>query len=394
MRRLHPHLYLVPALGIYCAAAMAATPAGLGTWTEMGTGSITTQCTSGFTCTTGTSDSGFLQRQINDSTGTIYIQTIVTGDGLVPVFPLQGTITDADSGEPIPAIKVSIFYAGGNPVDLSTPILTDNLGHFISPELPVGEYLVRADGNQNFQAELYDQQACLGLCDVTTGSAVAVKTDSTPDPVNFSLARGSQISGSITDSDTGMPLPDITVVIMAENGVPVTSGITDTNGAYVSGTALPPGKYFAHTINSSAYIDERYNGERCVMSCDFLDDTPVEIPATTAATDVDFSLEKGGQISGMIVDAINDVPLVDITVIVDDANGSPVMLLPTDSSGLYMSRTGLPAGQYYLRTANKDAFINQIYTGIVCLAYDCDVKAGNQVTFRHRTAGHRDAVQR
>ena len=56
--------------------------------------------------------------------------------------------------------------------------------------------------------------------------------------------------------------------IYDEAGKLVTHWVTDPLGRYVSCPSLPPGTYHARTRNLSTYLDEVYNGQPCIGSCD------------------------------------------------------------------------------------------------------------------------------
>ena len=387
MRLFDNRLLLIPAFSLCCAPVLAAAPTGFGTWTDTGTG-ITVDCSAGFTCTSGTTEGtsgeGFLQRQITDTGGSGYIQTIVTGDpgevsdSTLLGFRIEGVITDAESDDPLPGIWVSVYNSDGVPLNYSSG--TDSAGHYVTGPLAAGDYFVKAEPGPNYQGELYDNQRCVaGSCDVTTGTAVTVTADSAPAPVNFTLDKGARITGTIRDADSNEPLENISVVVMTEAGFIASSGSTDSSGHYWTNYALPAGRYYLHTVNKNAYIDERYNGQICITPCDVLDDTPLDITGNGPVSGIDFALVKGGRISGHVTDTGNSAPIQDITVSVYDADGTRVTDITTDSNGEYMTGAGLPAGQYYLRTANSQAYLNGIYSGQPCTAYYCDATTGNPV---------------
>jgi hypothetical protein len=66
---------------VLSGAAMAAAPTAFDAWTVTG-GDITSACPANFTCTTAVTGDGFFQRQITDTDGNDFFQTIITDSGV------------------------------------------------------------------------------------------------------------------------------------------------------------------------------------------------------------------------------------------------------------------------------------------------------------------------
>ena len=74
------------------------------------------------------------------------------------------------------------------------------------------------------------------------------------------------------------------------------------DGNYTSDVGLLPGTYYVVTYNSSHYFNQTYNGLPCPYGCDPTEGLAIIVGDADAVSGIDFSLERGGWISGSIVD--------------------------------------------------------------------------------------------
>jgi hypothetical protein len=207
---------------------------------------------------------------------------------------VSGHVTDVTSGAPIGSVGVSVFDATGRQLSYG---YTDSLGGYLTQEgLPSGAYYLRTSNSAGFLDELYDNRPCLGSCTVTNGTPVAVSVGSTTSGRDFALEAGSRLTGHVRDGATSAPLPNVSIQVVDTSGRYVASGYTDSAGAYLTGTGLPPGTYFARTSNSAGYVNELFGGAPCVSSCVVTSGTPIAVFGAGVGSGIDFALELGGRI--------------------------------------------------------------------------------------------------
>src|SRR5207237_825302 len=120
--------------------------------------------------------------------------------------------------------------------------------------------------------------------------------------INFALDFGGSISGMVTDAATNAASAS-GIDIYDSTGNFASYGYTDSSGNYAVG-GLPTGNYFAVTGNYSGYVDELYNNIICPRgNCDPTTGTPIAVTVSNNTPGINFPLDFGGSISGMITDA-------------------------------------------------------------------------------------------
>ena len=204
--------------------AMAASPIGFGSWTDNGSG-ITVDCKTGagFACTSGTtegdSEESFLQRQISDSNGNVFIQTIVTGDG--------GEVSDESfvkmggTGGVADQAKISSTEGGTN-FDSTSNILTGEFFTGSDKGLDFTQDLSKSDANTTFTAGFnYSEQDASVILAGTMSSGLYAKTTLTG---FVSDAEGMDATFTQTEIE----------VIEADAGETVTAEAQYSKGLYVS----------------------------------------------------------------------------------------------------------------------------------------------------------------
>ena len=166
--------------------------------------------------------------------------------------------------------------------------------------------------------------------------------------------------GACVNCRTGTPLAGVHIRLYSASGSPVTptlttsSGVTASDGTYTV-DGLAAGTYFAKTeavsfgtFGSPNVVDELYGGLQCptisslTPECRVTDGTPIVVTAGATTSGIDFSLERGGGITGRITDVagqgLNGIRVVaymgDRIFGIDDA----------DFGDYFIS--GLPAGTY------------------------------------------------
>ena len=292
---------------------------------------------------------------------------------------ITGTVTNAATGAPLQNVTVEADVQRGTDIVLVASAVTDASGSYTLSRLPEGPVYLNATNNQGFVNEIYDGIVCVGACPstiaVASGTAVAVTHGLTTSGRDFALAPGGAISGTITNSATGAPIQNVTVNITTKSGtgsIFVNSAITNASGVYTVG-GLPTGTYSAFTATGNVGVtSEIFDNIRCPLNCNgtVAAQSGVEIPVTEGATTSgrNFSLDPGGEITGVVTEQPSARPLPNVTVTVITRVGTTFYQrnAVTNATGVYAVR-GLPSGTYWAYVSNAPGLVTEIYDNVPCL---------------------------
>jgi hypothetical protein len=262
----------------------------------------------------------------------------------------------------------------------SSGVYTSNTG------LLAGTYYARTSNTAGYLDELYDNISCPGGgCLVAGGSLISVAAGSTTTGIDFDLVRGGRISGTVKAAATGLPLADVEVDVYTSGGSYVTYGYTDTSGVYATASGLPSGTYRVRTwTGASGYVDEAYNAIACPGgNCSATSGALINVTVGSTTPGINFALERGGQITGVLTDAgtgrpLTSVSLATVSVRIYDSGGGYVANASTNGSGRYTS-PGLPAAAYFVRTSNAQGYIDELHDDLPCAGGLCTVTNGTPV---------------
>lgn len=281
------------------------------------------------------------------------------------------TITAAGGGAPIAGVGVGVqvYNATGQ---FMTSGFTSSAGTYVtSGGLPAGTYYARTFNSVGFINQLHSAITCQS-CTTSAGNPIPVTLGATT-TVNFSLAVGGSIGGTITDGSS--PLAGVSVSISTTSGLFMGSASSNALGVYSVG-GLPTGSYVARTFNSLGFIDEQHSDRIC-LSCSSSGGTPIPVTVGAATSGINFILAPGGRISGTVTEAASGSPLSGISIEIVGASNFFVTSATTDNVGNYVTRAGLPAGNYYARTSNSSGYINVTHPTNTCLG--CSVTVGTPI---------------
>ena len=150
------------------------------------------------------------------STWTTANTVTVTAPNVTPninqVLPLgshiTGRVTTADTSSPMQSASISVYASDGDSVDYAS---TNASGVYTTSALPTGNYRIqfRPSSSQQvtYTRQYYNNKPTLALADVLNVTAPNLVSN-----IDAALARGGQISGTITAADTGLPLQSVYVV--------------------------------------------------------------------------------------------------------------------------------------------------------------------------------------
>ena len=171
-------------------------------------------------------------------------------------------------------------------------------------------------------------------------------------PLDPSLPGTATIRGHIFAGDTGQPLRRAQVRIFAVEMRENRLATTDANGAYEF-TDVRAGRYTA-TASKGSYVSISYGQQRLTDA-----PKPIEIHDRELVERLDFSLPRGGVISGQIVDEFGEpMPEVSVTVERYQFVRGRRTLAPTgrqvSTNDLGEFRLfGVTPGQYYLTATSR-----------------------------------------
>jgi hypothetical protein len=252
--------------------------------------------------------------------------------GLAEGGTVRGTVTDSN-GQPIPNMQINVIdyqmhrWRGGSQSNAN--------GDYEIRKIPAGTYRIENDPRQsNYVRQCYDHQR--HWIDATP---VVISAGDTIENVDFQLSLGGSIVGTVTDAN-GLPIGNIQVTAQEYDNREYGYGSsTDSNGCYeIKG--LLSGRYSVVAFcEGTSYASECYNNQ---IRWDQA--TPVNVSAGQQTTGIDFSLELGASISG-VVKNLSGVGQANIQVNCGADNGYGTGT-QTEANGFYKC-DGLPVGYNY-----------------------------------------------
>jgi len=194
------------------------------------------------------------------------------------------------------------------------------------------------------------------------------------------------ISGTITDSISGLPLSYASVMaIDTTQSSSWVSTSADQAGHFI--LPVSAGSYYVMARDTD-YVTELYPNAMCgfgawvnnLTPCDTAHATPVTVANGASVSDIDVALGHGHQIAGSIRDDGNQ-PIASAYVTLYNAAGDSLVNAYSDSLGRYAFRT-LADGSYKVG-AIANGFGSQLYDHVDCsgpLKTQCDLSQGAAIT--------------
>lgn len=268
------------------------------------------------------------------------VANAATTQQLFPCFTIyaEGSITGIvrnDAGDSLRDVLVLAYKTTG---DVQLRATTDAAGEYTITKAPIGSYYLRfKPTRQNAQVGWYDgRDSPLGA------TAVDVKAGVMTTGIDAMLPTGAQFDVAVRDPD-GDPVPATEVSVYDQAGNEVATGITDNAGRLLTTPGLPTGNYsvFASAANRRALLSEYYNHQPTRETA-----TPIVVTQANGKVPLQITLQRGGQISGIVTDAATGLPYKGIYVLAYSANDE--LEVQTDTDGRYILQ-GLRSGRYRLR---------------------------------------------
>ena len=255
------------------------------------------------------------------------------------------------------SISGSVLDSGGNPFEWAAITVYDSHGLEIKWDyIPDGSYSVcgLATGDYYLKASASNDGGCdyegwYDGADPQAGDLPPVHVtapDETPN-IDFTLEEDwGSISGRIVDT-TGAPIAQRGVSVYGSRTsygyYPEYYATSDSEGYYTV-NCLATGDYYVRVWDNWGYIGTWYQDADPWED----DPPPVHVDAPNETSGINFTLEKGGSITGRVVDTKGD-PIKWVGIELYDSTGNHVGYWETDSEGYY-EVMGLPTGDYYVGT--------------------------------------------
>jgi hypothetical protein len=254
---------------------------------------------------------------------------------------VTGTVTEQGTGTPVAGAWVLSLNAGGTAEALTT---ANASGQFTIADLkPGSHYLAYVDPTGAHAPEFFGDSPNVPEATTATVTAGATTTANGTPPAQTASATGSTLTGTVTESGTGVPLVGARVIALRASDYGFVRAVeTDAGGHY--SLALPAGEYkLAFVDGSGQHVPEWY------------DDTPYyELGSASSATApgvADAALNHGtGSVSGTVTDDPSAAPVGGAWVLAianDGLAGGAV----TAADGTY-TLAGLPVGTYRITFAD------------------------------------------
>ena len=212
---------------------------------------------------------------------------------------ISGTVTNDDSGDPVQGATVTLYEDGGIVFVDSKVTAAD--GKYTFTVVP-GEYDLK------FTATFYDTEWYNNVASAAGGSVTA--TADMKEVANAALTgANASISGTVTDDDSGDPVPGVTVRLYRAAGSSVDSTTTAANGTY-SFPVVGSGNYDLE-FSADGYDTEWYDDAASATAGSVTVGNDEDVVADAALTAEEPEPDPGS-ISGMITD--DSGPVSGVTV--------------------------------------------------------------------------------
>jgi hypothetical protein len=300
---------------------------------------------------------------------------------------ISGTVRDSNLN-PLSHVEITIYDSSGQGVEFAE---TDQFGNYTSGGLIAGNYYVstQVQNGIGLVDEVWNGLTgvtCVnGFCDPRNGGTlIPVTVGGHVTDINFTLAPGGRITGTVTNSATGLPVNDYVFVNLVDaSGQFIGGAYANPEAGQYTMRGVPPGTYYA-TAGYAGFFTQMYNGLTCINNCPALQSTPIHVTVGATTANINFALvptTSVGTISGTVRDVTLGAPgttVNNMQVQLLSLTGVSIAFVATNGSGVY-TFSNLPVGSYYVRTSVGNQLINQLHDGVVCVNCNVTTSGGTPV---------------
>ncbi len=310
-------VYAAPLIPLDGAYVTASGPEGYGSTSTDSSGqySITEGLMTG-NYTVTASARGYLDAKIENVVVTAGLETSNINFLLNVSGGISGRITEVGTNSPLQSVMVTAesSVSGG----ISETAFTDANGDYlIYTNLPTGTYNVTASYSAGH------------ITKDTSGIAVTAGTETKN--VDLALEISGIITGTVTDSVSSLPLPDIFIFVSGAAGVFSGYASTNSSGKYRVNMNLATGSYNLSVLFPKGYLSKEVSG--------------IAVTAGLETT-VDFTLDPSGIISGRVTALPGGQPVAGASVSAYSGSFTYFGNTKTDASGYYNISSGLGTETY------------------------------------------------
>lgn len=292
---------------------------------------------------------------------------------------IAGRVTDEMNSSPLKDIEVRI-YPSQNLIGAYRSVSTDAAGKYTTALLDAAAYRVQfVDPRGRYLTEVYDQAQSL-----TAGTDVVVRPGQTTADINAGLTGYPRLAGTVTDRETGAPLPNITIALWKLDGqawVSVPGTVTRGDGTWTS-APLAQGTYRVGFVDAAT----RYRNGYYAGAASLANATDIVVNDTQVISGINAQLLRSGYFVGKVVDKKTGVPISPLWVTILRQSGSnwyARFTVQGDASGEYTTGS-LSDGVYRLAFMDPiGRYWTQYYADAPDLAAATDITIGNDTTAVH-----------
>lgn len=272
----------------------------------------------------------------------------------------SGTVRDSH-GKPIAGALIQAGTAASFAFVVAGQATTDQLGDYAITSLDTSnessfELMATAQGRVSV---IYPNLYC------TDPSCLMALFQMSPiqpaSGVDFTLPLGASISGHVTESDTKAPVATVSVhgQTSTAGDVGSPSATCDATGAYALSN-LPPGDYTLQTFATTGFVAQAYAGHDLDDTLNPADDV-VTLHEGQVVSNVDFALDRGATLSGLLTSALNGAPVTaQVALSRIGANAVPGFVSVAVGTGQYQSELLAP-GSFHVQFSRSDDYIPLFY---------------------------------
>ena len=244
-------------------------------------------------------------------------------------YKLTGTVTNKDSGEPIEGIYVIVTDESDNEIG---SIYSEEDGTYEIGNLPNGDYTIIATYTDPTGT----------IEDIVKEVAVTIENSDKQVDIELELPNNHKVTGTITDSNTKNPLPDVEVKLVDKDGKEIIVVKTGEDGTYEIPN-LPDGDYKLIVT----YKDPDGDPDQ-----DITKEVEVTINGADEEVNIELPIPRRFKISGTVTWKLTGKPVALADIELKDEAGNTLKTVKTDNQGYY-EFIGLTEGTYKVLATYK-----------------------------------------
>jgi hypothetical protein len=212
---------------------------------------------------------------------------VMNGNGAI-----EGQIIQQAGGTPVAGVRVTVQQLDCPSNTFSDS--TDVYGFYFIWPIPPGNYKVYTDNDSVFLDVYWDNKVKSADADT-----VLVVSGEWTENIDFSLREGGEITGTVSFNDAFYVMANVCATstdqpVFGDDYCGSAQNFMGTSATYVI-KRLPTGTYKVRTGNSLGYFDVYYDDKWDSASADL-----VSVTEGSTTSSVDFTLTRGGEITGTI----------------------------------------------------------------------------------------------